>query len=112
VAGGSASTLIGGDGEDLIIAGSTSYDTNPALTEWQAIAAYWTSSDPFATRVSNLLSGTGVPILDPTPGTGTVFGNGGGNTINGNGGVAAIFTDGADTISGFDPSSQMITIIP
>jgi hypothetical protein len=112
VAGGSASTLIGGDGEDLIIAGSTSYDTNPALTEWQAIAAYWTGSDPFATRVSNLLSGTGVPILDPTAGTGTVFGNGGGNTINGNGGVAAIFTDGADTISGFDPSSQMITIIP
>jgi hypothetical protein len=112
VAGGSAMTLNGGDGEDLIIAGTTSYDTDPTLSNWQAIASYWTGTDDFATRVSNLLSGNGVPILDPTAGTGTVVGNGGGNTINGSGGVAALFTDGGDSISGFDPSSQVITITP
>ena len=112
VAGGSASTLVGGDGEDLLIAGSTAYDTDPALANWQALAAYWAGSDPFATRVSNLLSGTGVPILDPTAGTGTVFGNGGGNVLSGNGALALIFTDGLDAISGFDPNAQQVTITP
>jgi hypothetical protein len=33
VAGGSASTLLAGDGEDLLIAGFTSYDTEPALAK-------------------------------------------------------------------------------
>jgi hypothetical protein len=112
VTGGAAGTLVGGDGEDLLIAGSTAYDTDPSLAAWQVIAAYWVSGDPFPTRVANLLSGNGVPILDPTPVTGNVFGNGGGNTLSGIGGVAAIFTDGADTIGGFDPSSQTIPIAP
>jgi hypothetical protein len=112
VAGGSPSTLVGGDGEDLLIAGSTAYDTDPALANWQAIAAYWTGSDPFATRVSNLLSGTGVPILDPLGATGHVFGNRGGNTLSGNGALALLFSDGFDGISGFDPNSQQVTIGP
>jgi hypothetical protein len=112
VAGGSPSTLVGGDGEDLLIAGSTAYDTDPALANWQAIVALWTDGDPFATRVSNLLSGSGAPILDPTAGTGTVFGNGGGNTLTGNGALALLVTDGLDTISGFDANSQQVTIGP
>jgi hypothetical protein len=112
VAGASSSTLIGGDGEDLIIAGTTSYDTEATLANWQTIAAYWTGADPFATRVSNLQTGSGVPILDPTAGTGNVFGNGGNNVVTGNGALALIFTDGADTISGFDPLSQQVPITP
>jgi hypothetical protein len=112
VAGGSANTLTGGDGEDLIIAGGTAYDTEATLGNWQAVATWWVSSDPFATRVANLLSGNGVPILDPTPTTGNVFGNGGGNTLSASGALAAIFTDGADTLSGFDSNSQTITITP
>jgi hypothetical protein len=82
------------------------------LANWQAIAALWTDADPFATRAANLLSGSGVPILDPTAGTGTVFGNGGGNTLTGNGALALIFTDGFDAISGFDPNAQQVTITP
>jgi hypothetical protein len=58
------------------------------------------------------LLGSGVPILDPTAGTGTVFGNGGSNTLVGTGEVAALFTDGADTILDFASSSQAITITP
>jgi hypothetical protein len=112
VAGGSPSTLVGGDGEDLLIAGRTAYDTDPALANWQAIANLWTDADPFATRVANLLSGTGVPILDPLGATGHVFGNGGGNTLAGNGALALLFTDGFDGISGLDPSSQQVTIGP
>jgi hypothetical protein len=112
VAGGAASALTGGDGEDLLIAGSTTYDTEAGLVSWQAIAAYWAGTDDFGTRVSNLLAGTGVPILDPTPATGTVVGNGGGNTLLGNGGMALIFSDGADSISNFASGSQQVTITP
>jgi hypothetical protein len=111
VAGGSASTLIGGGQDDLLIGGTTSYDNDPndaGLLNWQQIAAYWAGSDPYSTRVSNLESGNGVPLLDAT----TVTGNGGGNTMTGLGELALIYTDGADTISGFDPGSQQYTITP
>jgi hypothetical protein len=108
VAGGSASTLIGGTQDDLLIGGTTNYDTEAGLVSWQAIAAYWAGTDPYATRVSNLLGGTGVPLLDAT----VVTGNGGGNTLTGSGELALLYTDGADTLSGFDPSSQSVTITP
>jgi hypothetical protein len=112
VAGGSASTLNSGDQEDLLIGGTTTYDSDPALAAWLQIAAYWAGTDDFATRVANVLSGNGVPILDPTPQTGTVIGNGGGNTMNGTGALALIFSDGLDTIQGFDPNSPIVTISP
>jgi hypothetical protein len=112
VAGGSASTLNSGDQEDLLIGGTTTYDSDPALAAWLQIAAYWAGTDDFATRVANVLSGNGVPILDPTPQTGTVVGNGGGNTMNGTGALALIFSDGLDTILGFDPSSPIVSISP
>jgi hypothetical protein len=112
VAGGSASTLVAGDGEDLLIAGSTTYDTEAGLVSWQAIAAYWAGSDDFGTRMANLLAGNGVPILDPTAGTGTVVGNGGGNTLQENGGVALVFSDGLDTLINFPVGTQQVAITP
>ena len=108
VAGGNASALTGGDGEDLLIAGFTSYDTDPALANWRLIAAYWAGSDDYLTRAANLASGTGVPLLDAT----VVTGNGGGNTLNGSGALALIFTDGMDSLGVFDPSSLQVTIAP
>jgi hypothetical protein len=108
VAGGTATTLVGGDGEDLLIGGSTAYDTDPVLANWQAIAAYWTGTDDFATRSANLQSGTGVPLLDPT----TVTGNGGGNYFQGNGGTALIYTDGQDTIDNGFGTTSLVTITP
>jgi hypothetical protein len=115
VAGGSASTLIGGDQDDLLIGGSTAYDTEAGLVSWQAIAAYWAGPDDYLTRVANLTSGAGVPLLDAT----TVFGNGGGNTMIGNGELALIFSDGLDHFTlgppyppGFDPNSVVVPITP
>jgi hypothetical protein len=108
VAGASASTLNAGDGEDLLIAGSTAYDAESGLITWQLIAAYWAGSDDYATRVANLTSGNGVPLLDAS----VVTGNGGGNTVNGNGALALFYSDGSDTIAGFDPGSQQIPITP
>jgi hypothetical protein len=108
VAGGSASTLIGGNLDDLLIGGTTSYDTEAGLASWQQIAAYWAGTDSYSTRVTKLKNGTGVPRLDST----TVTGNGGGNTMTGMGELALIYTDGLDTIIGFDPGSQQYTITP
>jgi hypothetical protein len=113
VAGGSASTLTGGDSNDLLIGGTTVYDTDPALTAWQQIAAYWAgtdgNTDDYATRVANLMSGNGVPLLDAS----TVTGNGGGNTMTGNGALALIYSDGNnDNITGFDPNSIVVPITP
>jgi hypothetical protein len=111
VAGGSASTLNAGDGEDLLIGGSTIYDSDPndpGLANWQQIAAYWAGTDDFFTRVANVTSGNSAPLLDAT----TVFGNNGGNTMNGNGALALTYSDGTDNISGFDPNSIVVPINP
>jgi hypothetical protein len=109
VAGASASALYGGDQDDLLIGGTTAYDTEAGLASWLQIAAGWAGPDDYATRVANLTTpGSGVPLLDAT----TVTGNGGGNTLIGNGALALLYTDGADAITGFDPGSQTVPITP
>jgi hypothetical protein len=109
VAGGGPSTLNGGDQEDLLIGGTTVYDTEAGLTSWLQIASYWAGTDDYATRVANLTTpASGVPLLDAS----TVTGNGGGNTMNGNGALALLYTDGLDNIAGFDPASQVVPIAP
>jgi hypothetical protein len=81
IAGATASTLIGGNDDDILIGGTTAYDTEAGLVSLQAIMDYWSSTaDDYATRVANLLSGNGVPLLDAT----MVTNNGGGNTLLGN----------------------------
>jgi hypothetical protein len=85
IAGFTASTLIGGNDDDILIGGTTAYDTEAGLVSLQAIMNYWSgTADDYGTRVGNLLSGSGVPLLDAT----MVFNNGGGNTLTGNQGGA------------------------
>jgi hypothetical protein len=85
IAGGSASTLIGGNDDDILIGGTTAYDTEAGLVSLQAIMNYWSSTtDDYGTRVANLLSGNGVPLLGAT----MVTNNGGGNMLMGNHGGA------------------------
>src|SRR5439155_14083629 len=75
--GASASTLLGGDGEDILIGGTTAYDLEMDAAALRAIMAYWTGTDDYATRVANLRQGMAVPLFDAT----TVHGNGGLNTL-------------------------------
>jgi hypothetical protein len=104
IAGASPSTLRGGDDDDLLIGGTTAYDQNPdALV---AIMDYWSgTSDDYATRVSNLFSGNGVPLLDPS----TVTSNGGGNTLMGGPGLNLYYGNDSDTTD-FDPNSGAVFI--
>jgi hypothetical protein len=116
VAGASASTLVGGGyspsgagDQDILIGGSTAYDTEAGLGTWQQIAAYWANGASYTTHVSHLLSGTGVPLLDAT----VITGNGGGNTLIGYyTELALLYTDGLDTIADFNPSSRQVRISP
>jgi hypothetical protein len=85
IAGASPSALYGGNEDDILIGGTTAYDTQPGLTSLKAIMNYWsTTSDKYATRVNHLLKGKGVPVLDHT----TVANNGAGNTMMGHHGGA------------------------
>jgi hypothetical protein len=85
IAGASASTLQGGNDDDILIGGTTAYDTEAGMVSLQAIMDYWSNTtDDYATRLANLMSGTGVPLLDAT----MVTNNGGGNTMMGNHGGA------------------------
>ena len=77
------------------------------------IMDYWSfPGRDYDMRVAALMSGSGlpdgVPLLDAT----TVNGNGGGNTMSGSGALALLYTDGLDSIAGFDPPSQQVTISP
>jgi hypothetical protein len=118
IAGRLPSTLIGGQGtDDILIAGTTNYDGEADMASFRAIMAYWTGPDDRATRVANLTSGAGVPLLDAT----TVQGNGGSNFLVGSGTWALIFSDGQDNIqyanpddpsSGIDPTSPVVVIVP
>ena len=77
-------TLIGQGGEDVLIGGSTSYDTSP--TALAALMAEWTANLPYQTRVTNLLQGgvNGATVLNGSVG---FTNNGGGNTLTGAAGL-------------------------
>jgi hypothetical protein len=101
VAGGSPAALLGGNQDDLLIAGSTVYDLG-GLGSWLQIANYWASSpDPFGTRALNLRIGNGVPLLDNT----TVTSNGGSNFLFGMNELALLYIASNDNPFNFDPGS-------
>jgi Ca2+-binding RTX toxin-like protein len=61
IGGAGGDTLTGWDNtqEDILIAGTTSWDANAAALN--AIMAEWTSTHDYTTRVNNLINGTGSP---------------------------------------------------
>jgi Ca2+-binding RTX toxin-like protein len=106
VAGPSASTLRGGNDDDILIGGTTQYDLEAGLGSFIAIMNYWTGPDSYAVRVSRLLTGMGVPLLDAT----TVTGNGGGNVLLGGPGLDLFYGDLINDTYDWDPMSE--TFVP
>jgi glucose/arabinose dehydrogenase len=105
IAGASASTLQGGNDEDILIGGTTAYDTDlgallAIMDEWTGIGDYWT-------RVDNLLAGTGVPLLDAT----TVWGNGGGNQMTGGPGLDLFYGSLTRDTTDRDPDTEVFIVV-
>jgi len=101
IAGATGSRLIGGGTDNILIGGTTAYDMD--LASLQAIMDYWAGSDDYNTRVANLTTGNGVPLLDAT----TVTGNGGGNTLMGGPGLDLFYGNmGLDTIMNWDSATE------
>jgi hypothetical protein len=104
IAGLSASTLQGGDDDDILIGGTTAYDQDVAAL--RAIMDYWSGTlDDYATRVSNLMAGNGVPQLGPT----TVTSNGGGNALIGGPGLNLYYGNSLDSVD-YDSSSGALFV--
>jgi hypothetical protein len=59
IGGGGGDTIRGGGGDNILIAGTTAYDTDPALTALNALFAEWTSGDTLSTRVHLISQGVG-----------------------------------------------------
>jgi hypothetical protein len=99
----SGSTLIGGDRDDILIGGSTAYDREAGLTSLNAIMAYWSgTADDYQTRVANLLSGNGVPLLAAT----TVTGNRLGNTLADGAGQGLFYGDLVQDTYDWNPATE------
>jgi hypothetical protein len=94
--GVSGSTLIGGDDEDILIAGTTDYDTNAAAL--LDIMSQWTGTGVYADRVNQVTD----PGYTYSLNAATVHSNNGVNTLTGKpGGSTALdlyFASLADTI--------------
>jgi hypothetical protein len=110
IAGGSdfsgrGDTLIGGNDDDILIAGFTAYDTDRASLE--AILAAWTRPDSYLDRVAALTPGAGVPLLDAT----TVFSNGAVNTLVGNAGFDLFFANPDRDRTDADPEAEVVVQI-
>lgn len=63
VGGTGEDRIHGGAGDDLLVGGATDYDND--LAAWDAIWRTWNSAAPYAARVADLLTGNGVPALNP-----------------------------------------------
>ena len=108
IAGPSASVLIGGGDDDILIGGTTAYDTEADNADLIAIMNEWARTDEdYATRVNNLTTGNGVPLLDAT----TVTGSGGGNTLQGGPGLNLYYGDPFNDVNDWDPNSETFVTV-
>jgi hypothetical protein len=116
IAGGLASTLFGANADDILIGGTTDYDTSD---QWQAaftaIMNEWTQATDYATRADHIQNGGG--LNDPYMlNASTVHSNGGGNVLIGHGGGVdernVYFASLGDTTDQ-DPAvgEQLVTIV-
>ena len=65
IGGRGADTLTGGGGDDILIAGRTLLDTD--ATSLRKIQTEWLSASSYATRVGNLKTGVGRPVVSLQP---------------------------------------------
>ncbi|MFO0843955.1 MAG: hypothetical protein U0797_16415 [Gemmataceae bacterium] len=80
IAGPKGATLLGGNDQDILIAGGTAYDLQPNAAALVAVMNQWTRTDlGYASRVANLAQGIGAPRLSRA----SVASNHASNTVQG-----------------------------
>jgi hypothetical protein len=106
VAGPAGATLIGGDGEDVLIGGTTAYDQQTSSAALTVVMNEWTRTDlSYASRVARLRQGRGIPPLAAT----TVTANSAGNLLQGGAGLDLFFASpSSDHADQADPE----TLVP
>jgi hypothetical protein len=59
IGGGPGGDTLTGNGDDILVSGATQYDSNTTanIAALDAVLAEWTSSDPYSTRINNIMSG-------------------------------------------------------
>jgi Ca2+-binding RTX toxin-like protein len=62
IGGGGGGDTLTGNGNDILVSGATQYDSNTAanIAALDAVLAEWTSSDPYAMRIDEIMSGVGL----------------------------------------------------
>jgi hypothetical protein len=107
---GSGSSVLHGGTDDLLIAGTTSFDHN--LTALAALRAEWSRTDVgYPTRIADL-SGTQTGGLNGSYllTSQTVTSNGGGNSLYGGSGQAWFFAASSDSISNLLPGEVVTSL--
>jgi Ca2+-binding RTX toxin-like protein len=92
IGGAGADRLNGNAGDDVLVAGTTAYDGDPAALD--AIRAEWGRDLPFNTRVANLAAGVG-PGGSIKLGAGTVFDDAATDVLTGTAGSDWFLFNGA-----------------
>jgi hypothetical protein len=82
--GGGGADTIKGNGKDILISGTTNYDSNTAanLAPLDAILAEWRSTDPYTTRISKITNGITVGSKTYALNATTVQSDGVANTLS------------------------------
>src|SRR5262249_35812476 len=97
-------TVNGGSGNDILIGGTTRFDTNYAALD--SLLAEWQSTKSYAQRISDLKHGGGLNGTN-TLAAGTTVQGGGADTLKGKGPSDWFFEFVGDTIVGFVPGEQI-----
>jgi Ca2+-binding RTX toxin-like protein len=108
IGGTGANRIAGGNAGDILIAGSTDYDTD--LDALARIMAEWTSPASYADRVRHLLFGgglNGTTVLNAS----TVHADGTADSMHGGSGPDLFFARlGQDIVAGLDPSETVVAL--
>ena len=114
IGGNGADSLVGGNDDDVLFAGRTSFDTN--ITALTLLQAEWTSANNYATRVANLTNGTGSVLNSTgvklkTSGVGqSVFGDNECDTLSGDNGSDLFFASLNGLVKDRAVSESLLTL--
>ncbi|MDB5386123.1 MAG: hypothetical protein JWM11_1769, partial [Planctomycetaceae bacterium] len=114
IGGQGADNLDSGDDDDVLIAGTTSFDTNS--TALNLLRSEWASTNSYATRVSNLLNGTGSILagsgvqLKKSGAGETVFSDISHDYLAGDSGTDLYFASLNDSLQGRTGSETLVSV--